>query len=178
MQGTIDVVFGLSNDIALLPLMIKDPAYNLYTLFNHYTITFCQRKSYLCSFTNHILGWTCTYNTCWWRQQYRSRSILRYTGVLLQSGRMCGSLSRYRWCEQRRVMHGIVPIVSLRYFYLLERPKLKEEHKLAALFIMQLTCLKQPYIMFPNIHFVLICTSTKQPPALRSHLLCFSWVAA
>ena len=42
----------------------------------------------------------------------------------------------------------------------------------------QPTCLKQPNRMFPNFNFVLIFTSTKQPPALSSHFLCFALVAA
>jgi len=37
-------------------------------------------------------------------------------------------------------------------------------------FIKKPTCRKQPYRMFPNVNFVLIFTSTKQPPALRQPL--------
>ena len=32
--------------------------------------------------------------------------------------------------------------------------------------------------MFPNLNFVLIFTSIKQPPALSSHFLCFPLVTA
>jgi len=39
---------------------------------------------------------------------------------------------------------------------------------LAVTSIKQPTCLKQPIKMFPNVNFVLIFTSIKQPPALSS----------
>ena len=45
--------------------------------------------------------------------------------------------------------------------------------ELAVTSFKQPTCLKQPNKMFPNINFVLIFTSVKQPPALSSHFLCF-----
>ena len=50
--------------------------------------------------------------------------------------------------------------------------------ELAVTSIKQPTCLKQPNKMFPNINFVLIFTSVRQPPALSSHFLCFPCVAA
>jgi len=49
---------------------------------------------------------------------------------------------------------------------------------LAVTFIKQLTCLKQPNKMFPNVKVVLIFTSVKQPPALSSPFLGFPCVAA
>jgi len=36
--------------------------------------------------------------------------------------------------------------------------------ELAVTFFKQPNCLKQPYIMFPNFNFVLVFTSTNQPP--------------
>jgi len=48
----------------------------------------------------------------------------------------------------------------------------------AVTLIKQPTCLKQLYRMFPNFNFVLIFTFAQQPPALSSHFLCFTWVAA
>ena len=47
---------------------------------------------------------------------------------------------------------------------------------LAVTSIKQPTCLEQPNKMFPNVNFVLIFTSVKQPPALSSFCASLAWL--
>ena len=53
------------------------------------------------------------------------------------------------------------------------QPQIAVRPVLAVTSIKQPTCLKQPMKMFPNVNFVLVFTSSKQPPALSSHFCAF-----
>ena len=109
----------------------------------------------------------------------RSKTVMMYVpATMLQCSfirtRYNVTMFIYTYPLQRYNVHLYVPATMLQCSFVLNTVK----PELAATFIKQPTCPKQPYRMFLNFNFVLIFPSTKQPPALSSHFLCFPWVAA